>query len=215
MGASGTGTETKLLRIMTSDGQLWEKQFQSSTKTESVKKLALAHFNSENSDYEPFEFRCKKKLSLLCLHKLIHDFIIVIHPTDFRIMADHHSLEEERLKDNETLLLIQERNIIVHEVVPENELKAPTKDQILEATKNIPPSPSLAQVGTSPGSTAARTPPGVTAESAKDLVMLLHNETTHPTSDVRIIIIITKSLSNLHYKLNKLCNGFLISFRWI
>lgn len=70
----------------------------------------------------------------------------MIYPAGQRTLAEHHAIHEERLKDNEVLLLVRRRRYATantasaptsDRISTDNSLKAPTAQEIQAATKDI------------------------------------------------------------------------------
>lgn len=75
-----------------------------------------------------------------------------MHPQQFRTLADTHTLHEEKVKGEDVLLFIRRRSLINEPVALDADLKGPTLEEIIAATRSLPrmgpPQASLLQPDT-------------------------------------------------------------------
>jgi len=77
----------------------------------------------------------------------------VIHPVEFRTLNEYHSIQDEKLKDHDLLVLIHRRPVPAHQPVIESQVKAPTMEEIIKATSHLTPVGVIPQA--EPGSSTA------------------------------------------------------------
>jgi len=63
---------------------------------------------------------------------------IVVQPSEFRTLVDTHAIHDEKLKDNDILLLVRRRSLVEEPLTMDIELKAPTQADIDAATSELP-----------------------------------------------------------------------------
>jgi len=166
------------LQVLSSEGATWEAHLEAGSTVESLKRMALQIFYASDTASNPDQYR-------------------VLFPAESRTLLDSHAIHEERLKDNDTLLLVRKRNNDPHEIVSEEDIKSPNLAEIFAATKNVavprssdsPTSSGAVNPGVHLGETVNETSVDFQLELRKIIISLISVMSTllHGNSDAQLI----------------------------
>ncbi|XP_017759980.1 PREDICTED: ubiquitin-associated domain-containing protein 1 [Eufriesea mexicana] len=84
-----------------------------------IKNIVIKHFYSDDISKNPVNFR-------------------LVHLSKFKWLIDDYSITDEKINENDELMLINIRPISIHEDLSEEALKGPNKEVILQVTKDLP-----------------------------------------------------------------------------
>lgn len=108
-----------LLNIISPEGMIISFSVTSDMTVSTVKTIALNHFYDDEISKNPANFR-------------------LIHTSKFIQLLDDHKITCVEIHENDELMLINIRPKFTYENLPENALKGPSEEVILQVTKNLP-----------------------------------------------------------------------------
>ncbi|CAD1473344.1 unnamed protein product, partial [Heterotrigona itama] len=100
------------------EGMITSFSVTSDMTVSTVKNIAIKHFYDDDVSKNPTDFR-------------------LIHTSKFMQLLDDHKITCVEIHENDELMLINSRPIVIHENLSDDAIKGPNEEVILQVTKNL------------------------------------------------------------------------------